>query len=351
MSSYGQLMGFVPIEHRRPKRPNVKALESAPLRKKPAIESLFKKRGPTFTQTKKRKSKKRSSRPSEAGISYFNWSRKPHRLVKKLASKILGNHVNVHQKAKAYRGTLGRQLVCSGFEMAVNSRDDLVAMRDRVAGQAVANDPRTYAWLLKSSQAKYHIKNQSAREVIITIYDIVCKKDISNAGLDIPEEAWKKGIDDDVYTTGVVDKHLLVGQQPRLSSEFRANYRILGQRQVRIPAAGYHEHNVRCKYDRMITSEAIDNMVNAGRSLAGWTYHCMVTACAPAVNDTATQTGAVTYDMALIDVITNVTTRYAWFEYSIPKFNVISELPTTGQFHGAADTNMAAVLSGNNNAG
>lgn len=350
--SYAAALGLsqVPFKRRRPNK------GAAPLRKgkKVGISGALKpKKARSYTRTKQRRRYPAKGLNSDKGVSFFNWRHKGQRLAGDVFKQFTGFQTDTYQKAESFQtATYGRQLVCGSFNMSLMHRGELVGMRDKVAGNNAAIDPRTYRWFLRSVRGVYHITNQSLKPVKIKLFDICCKKDIANAALDTPLEAWKKGIDDDATGTGgaVTDKHLLVGQMPGQSAEFRSNYRILRERVIELAPGAFHEHFVKIDYNRMISSTTIDNMANTGYSLAGWTYHCLIVAYSTLVNDTATTTGAPTYDKCFLDVVNNVTIKYNWMEKNAPKYTVVSELQTTapvGGFQGIVDTAMGVAQAAN----
>lgn len=353
-NAFQKVMGYGPAVApiKKPRRPGV---SGAPIRKGKLVQSTrLKGRGRTYTMTTRRKKYPRKGLPTDRGLSFQLVPFKGQRLAYNVFKQFTGTQTENWQYATAFRSaTYGRQLVCSGVTaMSALYRTQLATIRDKVAGFAVTGDPRSFKFFIRSARSVYHFTNNGLSPIKIKLFDIITKKQPARTACDDPLEAWKQGIQDDATGASgvpVQDKHLLVGQMPGQSDEFRTYFKVLRERVIDIGPGGWHEHFVKFPINRVLTSTQLDELTTASGSMSipGWTYHCLAVAyCTRLVNDVTTSTGPPTYDKVYLDVINSTTIKYHYMQQNAPFFNSNTEVATTGTFHSVADVSMAAAAAG-----
>lgn len=330
MSSYARQMGLRPIPYGRPRRPPGgiprRPPGGAPLRRGPKVRTNTKNtQSYTKTMTKTKRRNRKGGLSSDKGVSFFSYSCKAQRLPKQIYKSMIGNQQMLIQTSTQMKGTVGRQVVLGTNILGVGTKSDLLQIRDKVVPQvAGVRDPRSYKIFIRSARNVVHMRNQTNSPIKVKLFDIKCKRDTTGTANDDPVSAWSYGIGDST-TNGVnANEHLLVGQMPGQSPEFRYFYQIVQERVIELQPSAFHEHFFKINYNKMLDTTGLDNLSGTADGLSNWSFYTLIVAYASIGNDSASTNGPVTYIPAFLDVAVNKVYKYAYLEKNAPKYDIIS---------------------------
>lgn len=340
MASYGRMFNYIPVTF-KPKKPSIN-WQSAPKRKPKVYAQPKKAMSNTQTKTKQKRRNPPKGLPSDKGVSFFNYSFKSQRLPKSIYKQMIGNQQWLRQEGFQMKGGVGRQVVYGGTALAVGTQFDLQSIRDKIVPVVGGvRDPRTVRIFLRSARNVIHMRNQTNAPIKVKLFDIMTKRSPTSTTNNIPVNAWIKGIADD---SGDGANHLLVGQMPGQSPEFRTYYRIVRERVLELQPGAFHEHFFKVNYNKMLSTTALDNLATGIDSLGGFTFYSMIVAYGSIGSDSASGTGAVTYLPVNLDVAYNKVYKYAYLEKNLPKYDIDAthSAPAANTLHSVVDGDFVA---------
>lgn len=320
-SRYARTVGLGPaVPFRRRKPPT----SGAPLRKGRKVQTSRKSKYPSATKTKRYKKNRKSGLAADKGVSFFSHNFKSKRLPKEIFKKMVGNQQILNQLGFQVTSTVGRQAVSGGLNTSLCSKADLLSMRDKVIPLVGGvRDPRSHKLFLRSARNVIHMRNQTNSPIKLKLFDIMCKRNSTGSANTTPAEAWRFGLRDDTQS-GVLTDHLIVGQMPGQSAEFRYFYKIMAERVIEMQPGAFHEHFFKVNYNKMFDTTGLDNLSGSSDSLAGYTFYTLIVGYGSIGSDSASGTGAVTYLPLQLDVCVNRVYKFGYLEKNTPKYDIES---------------------------
>lgn len=352
MSSYARTMGMRPVPFIRPRRPSggvpVRPPGGAPIRRPVRRRRIKNAISRTQTMTKTKRRSRKGGIATDKGVSFFSYTCRPQRLPKAIYKQMIGNQQMLLQEGFQVKGTVGRQAVSGDNKLSVGSRTELMQIRDKVVPlSGGVRDPRSIKIFVKSARNVIHMRNQTNAPIKVKLFDIKCKRDTTGSANLNPVTAWQKGTDDNTQTSFPGSNHLLVGQMPGQSPEFRYFYKILKERVLELQPGAFHEHFFKINYNKMLDTTGLDNLSSSADGLSKWSFYTLVVAYGSIGNDSSTGTGAVTYLPVNLDIAYNKVYKYAYLEKNLPVYDIISthnNALTVGQIHQIVSNDFVAAV-------
>lgn len=118
----------------------------------------------------------------------------------------------------------------------------------------------------------------------LIIYDVMCRKDVSNSSIGDPGSAWSQGATD---TTGSSNSPTYLGSTPWQTEVFNQYYKVCQVTNVVLAAGGTHVHKIRLNPKKIISSSYAQYTQYGFKDLS---YYCMVEIHGSPANDITTQT-------------------------------------------------------------
>lgn len=118
----------------------------------------------------------------------------------------------------------------------------------------------------------------------LIIYDIMCRKDVSNSTIGDPGSAWSQGATD---TTGSSNSPTYLGSTPWQVEVFNQYYKVCQVTNVVLAAGGTHVHKVRLNPKKIISSAYAQYTQYGFKDVS---YYCMIEIHGSPANDVTTQT-------------------------------------------------------------
>lgn len=192
---------------------------------------------------------------------------------------------------------------------------DLAAIAAKINSTAFGTPGRTTNYAIESVQSKFFITNQESVPVIVTIYDVISRRD----DLLGPATAFPFGLKDESNATSTgID----IGATPFNSQLFTAKYKVLKQNEILMPCGTVHEHNVYVQPNKIFKSELL---TNADQSLGGITMYTLIVVKGTPVDDASHNVGT---SAATINVVYTKNIRYTWSSDTTTTYTYNNNLPT-----------------------
>ena len=203
-----------------------------------------------------------------------------------------------------------------------NYNSDLAVIVGKItASTGSGSTGRTTNVALQSCSNKMMIANNESTPVVVTLYDVVCRRDDITG----PYNAFSFGVYDESTTTS--NGHDL-GSTPFNSQLFTTKYKILKKSEIILPCGSVHEHNVFYAPRKVFKAEIL---TNANQSLEGLTVYTFIVYKGTPENDPALH---VNTSGATLDIVITKSLRYTFSSDTTANFSYTNNLPTftgTGQ--------------------
>lgn len=158
--------------------------------------------------------------------------------------------------------------------------------------------------------------NSSSFTTVMTIYDIMVRRDTPVSAIASPQDAWSNGISDE----SAGGTYQTVGAEPWQSETFNQYYKIVGKAKLDLPSGGTHRHIIKWRPNTKVHSEVVENSMFTGGGLGSGglkdlTVYTMVVFHGQPAHDSTT-TASVTISAASLDVVHKTSIRYRYFQES-----------------------------------
>lgn len=258
-------------------------------------------RGRTKTRTRTKLFQTAYKRDGPVSESFFRYRYKKQVKLGKPLKQLLGDQTMVANEATRLTYAVNQQAT-TVLPAVYNSSDvgNILAQAATIVTSSGTNT--NYKCLLESFNAKLMITNQTNDVVRLTLYDIVPRRDITNASYCPPNNAWVTG---DAAAAGGTSAYQYVGSTPFQTPAFTRLYKVQKVTTLDLHTGGHHIHRTVGKpmltFDKQTITEITAGSNTAIRNLTAYT---MVVIHGYPVNDGTTKTnvglanGAV--DMVLV---------------------------------------------------
>ena len=188
----------------------------------------------------------------------------------------------------------------------------------KLAGFINVND----RMILQSVRAECSFVNSSSTNSTIIIYDIIARKDTSNASVGSPAGAWSYGVDS---AGGSATDYKVIGSIPSESVAFNQFYKIVQRTRISLGPGQMHRHEVTFFPNKVLTGQHITNVAY---QLAGITLSSIVTHYGMPAHDSTTTTD-VTVDVSALDYVQKVSYDWRLLEDATTAWSKSNNLATT----------------------
>jgi len=185
--------------------------------------------------------------------------------------------------------------------------------------------------ILKSVTAEVTFTNVTNTTARLKIYDIMPRRDFSNATITGPGQAWQTGQTDEGSGSGA--SYLIPGSDPTSSKTFVEMFIIKNREDILLPPGGTHLHKI-----SLAPNYAIDYaLAHYGTWWKDLSYTCLAVAHGQA-SDAVTGGGAGTVSLGVAKVNWVLTKQYktSWIADNTTSATVTNSLPTS--FTGGENT-------------
>lgn len=172
------------------------------------------------------------------------------------------------------------------------------------------------------SFGRYTMQNVMLSNCTVTIYDIMCRKDLPVSAVSNPVSAWAQGNIDE----GVSGNENVIGATPWSCELFNEYYKVVQKTEVTLGAGQIHSHFIKM-YPRKMFSSAYAQYTSAG-GFKDQTYFCMITVRGQPANDVTTH-NSVSIGQAALNVVLEFEVEVRQLQKSTPTIVTSNGLATT----------------------
>lgn len=205
---------------------------------------------------------------------------------------------------------------------AILSKPQLTSIETAANGGAGTNIPVRF--YLKTAKYSLKIRNCANVNCKLSIYDIITKRNTTEAALDHPKKCWQKGLTDFGGTPALTTE--TIGYTPYRSPEFNQYFGVKKVTTVSLEPGQQHDHVVFHKYNRVVDSIQFQN--NVGQAIAGLTRWVMIVWHGTLVHDQTTPFTAVTYAPIRLDLAETTEYSFGYIEKTTRSFVSTNNVPT-----------------------
>nr|WAE42482.1 MAG: capsid protein [Cressdnaviricota sp.] len=232
----------------------------------------------------------------------------PYRVLKNLAK----NYQSLNGSARV-TSVVGQQNVAT--QLAMYTTTDLTTMATNVSANA------TQKVIHLSVSAEVMITNQDVGNCVLTLYDIIARRDLTTTAVNNPGQAWASSYSDE---GGSNTDYQIIGATPFSSDLFTQFFKVLKITHVFLGQGESHSHKVYFSPNRQIDKEYINN---EAQGIKGLTCFTSLVAYGAPYNDATTKTSVSTGQVTL-DVVYRKQYKYSFIADSTTTWFKTNNLTT-----------------------
>lgn len=193
---------------------------------------------------------------------------------------------------------------------------DALSLYDHLGAFTGQQTIPSYRYMLEKTNMHIQFTNESGAQIVVTVYDLVCKMSQMGNNSQNPARAWPAALLDNgsAYSTGSKEVATTVGSSPYNAPGLMDDWKILRTRRIEMNPGQVHDHNFKQSFNKWVSPELWTGN-DANIMLRGITCACLLVVHGYPVNqagDTQAHRGIITYAPTAVSAIWKYNTQWRW---------------------------------------